>query len=517
MASTNFFQDLSTHIDWILFLLCFGFVLCFSSFTYVIVHCIVQVVQAAVTFYLFDILYYFIYEEESTLFFAKHLSNILSAHLELKSFIVLLCLLFTIRHSVEEVASVLCEKFIAPNTTIIVDCPSHPMQSPQFSEIPEFSPIADEMARIHPVKWAKPIKSTNPKPPKDTQPKITKPKDTTPKDPEPKIPEPTNSQLVPSEPSFASHSNRHMRHPWGVIDYYIYLSHIESGRDKLHRKKECYLLETAGFKQVILHDALHDEATLDNIQSHINPTAVFVSLPVPDMKNEFSTARLVLGFDLKSDRLQGYFFDPENPIENYKDLSEAWTQGEGQLVIDIPVERFLAIIRHTMEHQIEILEIGLLHHYGLATREFQAGLDMVITVQFLQFVDDFAEVLSEEPEELREVYAPFQDELRELLAAGSRDSWFAVRDGLSIEQYRQKQLKKVVASGLFHGQNKLVLRDGSEETTQKDKSRRVKIVPGHLSRWSWSKLRIRVLVSAMLILCFCSLFDRERILCVGLF
>lgn len=375
------------------------------------------------------------------------------------------------------------------------------MQSPQFSQ------IADDMARIHPRKWMKPTESrpTNPNSPKDSQPK----------DPNPKNADPTSSQpALPNELSFASHLNRYMRHPWGVIDYHIYLSHIESGRDKLRREKECYLLETTGFAQV----ALHDEPVLDNIPAYTNPTVVFVSLPVPDMQNEFSTARLVLGFDLKSDRLQGYYFKPESPIENYEDLWEAWVQGEGQLIIDVPVNRFLAIIRHTMQHQIEILEIGVLHHYGLTTRGFQAGLDMVVTLQFLQFVDDFAELLSEEPDELRELNAPFQDELRELLAVGSRDSWFAVRDGLNIEQYRQKQLKKVVASGLFHGQNMLVLRDVSQETTPKDKaSRPVKIVPGHSRRWSWSKLRIRVLVSAMLILSLCSLFDRERVLCVGMF
>ncbi|KAJ5822175.1 uncharacterized protein N7525_011459 [Penicillium rubens] len=499
MAYTNLFlQELSTHIDWILFLACFGFVLCFGSITYVIVHCIVQVVQAAVTFYLFDILYCFIYEEESVQFFAELFAHILSARLELKSFILLLCLLFTIHHSIKEIASVLCEKFFAPDTTIILDCPKHresrinsfkrlrldfltTMQSPRLS------PSADDMIPVNPLKRVKPTKSTNPNPPKDPQP-------------------------VTKELSFASYLNRYMRHPWGVIDYHIYLTHIESGRDKLRREKECHLLETTGFAQV----TLHDEPVLNNIPAYTNPTVFFVSLPVPDIQNESSNALLVLGFDLQSDRLQGYFFEPESPVENYDDLWEVWSQGEGHLVIDVPVDRFLAIIRHTMQHRIEILEIGVLHHYGLTTREFQAGLDMVVTVQFLQFVDDFAELLSEEPDELRETYTPFQDELRELLASGSRDAWFAVRDGLNIEQYRQKQLKKVVSSGLFQGQDVLVLRDGSEEITEKDKSRPVKIVPGH-RRWSWSKLRVRVLVSVMLILCFCSLFERERVICMGMF
>ena len=126
MASTNLFlQGLSTHIDWILFLVCFGLVLCFSSITYMVVHCLVQVIQAVLTFYLFDIFYYFIYEEESTQFFAELFTHTLSARLELKSFILLLCLLFTVHHSIKEIASVLCEKFLAPDTSIIIDCPKH--------------------------------------------------------------------------------------------------------------------------------------------------------------------------------------------------------------------------------------------------------------------------------------------------------------------------------------------------------------------------------------------------------
>lgn len=355
------------------------------------------------------------------------------------------------------------------------------MQSPMLPQIDE------QMARIDPVKWKKPSTSTNSH---------------------------KYSDSAPAKLSFPSSSNHHMRHPWGVIDYHMYLSHIESKRDNIYRKKECHILETTGFRQV----ALHDEPKLDNIPANTNPTVVFMSLPVPDMQDESSNARLVLGFDMKSDRLQGYFFESEVPIESYEDLWQVWNQGGGELVIDVPVERFLSVIRHTMQQQIEILEIGILHHYGLITRAFPAGLDMIIAVQFLQFVDDFAELLTEETYEFRGLYLPFQDELRGLLESGSRDAWFAVRDGLDIQQHRQKQLRKVVASGLFNGQNMTVLREGPEQTPQKEKkSRPVKIIPRHSSPWSWSKMQMQVLVSALFIVCFCSVVQRERVMCVGMF
>ncbi|KAG0152802.1 hypothetical protein PDIDSM_2607 [Penicillium digitatum] len=329
----------------------------------------------------------------------------------------------------------------------------------------QFSQIS-EMTSANTGKWTKPSKSTNHNSSQDLS--------------------PTDSQFAPKE---------------------------LSGRDKLHREKECHLIGTTGFRQV----TLHDEPVLDNIPSGRNPTVVFVGLPVPDMQNESSNARLVLGFDLKSDRLQGYFLDSKSPIKNYEDLWEIWSHGEAELVIDIPLERFLAVIRHTMQYQIEILEIGVLHHYGLTTRGFQAGLDLVISVQFLQFVEDFADLLSRESDELRDISMPLQDELRNLLGIGSRDSWFGAREGLNLEQYRQKQLKKVIASGLFHKQKMLVLRDGANEAMQQNKtSRPVVFVPGHSGRW-WSKLQIQFLVSAMIILSFCSVFQRERVLCVGMF
>ncbi|KGO40749.1 hypothetical protein PEX1_105700 [Penicillium expansum] len=359
---------------------------------------------------------------------------------------------------------------------------------------PEFSQISDEMARVNPGRWTRPSDSTNPNSPQNSQ--------------------ATDSQSAPKELSFASHSNRHMRHPWGVLDFHIYLSHIESGRDKLHREKECHLIGNTSFRQV----TLHDEPVLDDIPSGTNPTVVFVSLPVPNTQNESSNARLVLGFDMRSDRLQGFFVESESPIENYEELWQVWSQGGVELVIDIPLERFLAVICHTMEQEIEILEIGILRHYGLTTRVFQAGFDMVVTVQFLQFVEDFADLLSRELDELRDRYIPLQDDLRNLLATSSRDAWFGVREGLNIEQYRQKQLKKVVASGLFHGQSMLTLRDGSEETPQQDKvSRPVKIVPDHSGQWSWWNLQIQFLVSAIFLLYFISIFQRERVLCVGMF
>jgi hypothetical protein len=246
--------------------------------------------------------------------------------------------------------------------------------------------------------------------------------------------------------TYTERLNIYMNHPWGLVDYHIYLTHIESRRDEINRSKECHLLETDGFTQV----SLTEELTSEKIPTDTNPTVVFVSLPVPKVGNKFDNTKLVLGFDLATFNLQGYLVESETPLDDYKDLHKAWNKG--RLIIDMHSHKFLGIVDHTMQNEIEILEFGILRHYGETKREFHAGFDMVIAIQFLQFLDDHAGLLFEDGEWFREKYTPFQDDMREMIAASSRGSWFAANDGLTVGQYRQKEIKKVVVSGLLYGQ-----------------------------------------------------------------
>jgi hypothetical protein len=322
-------------------------------------------------------------------------------------------------------------------------------------------------------------------------------------------------QVLPTKPypqqdvmQACDHLNKYMRHPWGVVDYYILLANIERGRDKNCRANECYLVETEGLKQV----ALHDYPSFENVPSSINPTVFFVTIPVPNAQNEFTNTKLILGFDLTTRCFQGYLFEGPQELNNCEDLWCAYIQGQGKLVIDVHIERFLTILRHTMRHRIEILEFGMLHHNSMTTRAFHAGMDMLISIQFLQFAEDFADLLWEDAEGVREMYDPFQEELRSLLASASQDSWFSVRDGFTLEKYRQKQVRSTVTSGLFYGQSIIALRDDTEQRHLADShefgdsSRLVQIIAGHSE--SVSKMQVRILVSVMLILCIYSVLNR---------
>ncbi|KAJ5761923.1 uncharacterized protein N7511_005305 [Penicillium nucicola] len=268
--------------------------------------------------------------------------------------------------------------------------------------------------------------------------------------------------------TYVERLNLYMSHPWGLVDYHIYLTHIESGRDAINRLEECHLLETDAFTRVRLTEQL----TSEKIPTGTTPTVVIVSLPVPKVENKFDNTKLVLGFDLATFNLQGYLIESETPIDGYQDLHKAWNKG--RLIIDVHAHKFLDMVDHTMKNDIEILDLGMFRHYGETKLEFHAGFDMVIAIQFLQFLGDHADLLFGDGIWFAETYTPFQDDMREMIAASSRDSWFAAHGGKTVEQYHQKEMKKVVVSNLFYSQTVDIL-----DRSVADKQR---VVPAETSR-----------------------------------
>jgi hypothetical protein len=252
-----------------------------------------------------------------------------------------------------------------------------------------------------------------------------------------------------------SYLSQSSRHPWGVIDYHIYLTHAEKNRDKQHRLRECYLVEQDGINNVILQNNM----SLSNVAHNTNPTILFMNLPIP-CHNRHS--KLILGFDPITQNLLGYLFETDSPIEDYGDLWFNWKRNVGQLVIDLPVERFLEIVQETLTTNIEVLEIGILHHYAATTKALPAGIDMMVVIQLLQFIDDFADMIWVDGSKMREEYGECQKTLRDIVLTGSRQAWFSVRDGTgtsTIEEFRQESLRKVAGAALWYGQSVVDLRD----------------------------------------------------------
>lgn len=240
--------------------------------------------------------------------------------------------------------------------------------------------------------------------------------------------------------------DRFVRHPWGIIDYFLYLSVVENGREWETRIDEGMLLEEKGFYPVRFHDLCHVEETFSRVRPGTDPMMFFVSLPVPNNVNEFSGRRLFLGFDLGKHHLLGYLL--ESGSADIRETVGEWEHG--QLVIDIHVHRFIDILEYSVEHRPEVLQIGIFRYFQEATRAFPVGLDMVIAIQFAQFLDDFADLLwTDNAEHFRKEYKHLEDDLRRILQRASCESWFGSRRKLTIDQYRRHKLQDFISSELL--------------------------------------------------------------------
>ncbi|KAJ5637381.1 hypothetical protein N7490_007260 [Penicillium lividum] len=225
-------------------------------------------------------------------------------------------------------------------------------------------------------------------------------------------------------------------HPWGMIDHHLYLAAIERGRDFSTRLNSCMLYEGERFRQVVLDDHL-DTHTDNHLITFINMPLLPLSTLCP-----LTEQKLVLGFDLQRQYLQGYFF--ESAPDDLTDLCYVWH--ERQLVIDIPVDRFLEMYQYAVENS-EICGEGMFRYFRESKCELPTGMDLVVTVQFAQFLNDFVELWGSDAE--IQIHADSEEHLRTLLSKASYESWFAVRDGLTCQKYRQKKMNNQLACDLL--------------------------------------------------------------------
>lgn len=237
----------------------------------------------------------------------------------------------------------------------------------------------------------------------------------------------------------AANLRQFVLYPWAMIDYHLYLTALERGRTCEIRLNETHLLTTDGFQQMTFDD-LWDISTFDRVPRGTHPLLLFVCLPVPCSSGDLPHRKLVLGFDLKNHHLLAYLFD--SAPDHIADLDEVWD--DRQLVIDLDVYRFLDIMQYTVETRPEILRVGMFGYFQETSRGFQSGLDLVIAVEFVQFLDDFADLLEMDSDEFRFSYHPCAEKLRHLLAKASYDAWFGAHAGLTIQQYHQRQMDEFV-------------------------------------------------------------------------
>lgn len=241
--------------------------------------------------------------------------------------------------------------------------------------------------------------------------------------------------------SLAAKVQEASRHPWGLIDHHLYLAAIERGRDCPTRLDGCMLQEGERFRNVCLDELLDIDASARPFSTYPH-LITFMNMPMLPLSTlaPLTEQKLVLGFDLQRQHLLGYFF--ESAPDDLTDLCYVWHQG--QLIIDIHIDRFLEMYQYTVKNHLEICGVGMLRYFRESKRELPTGMDLVVTIQFAQFLHDFAELVwGDNSVEFRSQHADSEDDLRTLLSKASWESWFAVRDGLTLQQYRQKKMDKM--------------------------------------------------------------------------
>ncbi|KAJ5946712.1 hypothetical protein N7454_003551 [Penicillium verhagenii] len=231
------------------------------------------------------------------------------------------------------------------------------------------------------------------------------------------------------------------RHPWGLVDHHLYLAAIERGRDCSTRLGSCMLQEGERFREVCL-DELLDINTSSRGFSTDHHLITFMNLPILPLSTlaPLTEEKLILGFDVERQHLLGYFF--KSAPDDLTDLCYVWH--EGQLIIDIHIDRYLEMYQYTVKNHLEICGVGVFRYFRESKRELPTGLDLVVTIQFAQFLHDFVDLLRGGiKDKIRKEYDDSEEYLRSLLSKASYESWFAVRDGLTLQKYRQQKMDKV--------------------------------------------------------------------------
>lgn len=245
--------------------------------------------------------------------------------------------------------------------------------------------------------------------------------------------------------TFAAAVQRFAWHHWRAIDYHLYLTAIEKNRDHVARTTKNQLLTVNGFQQTSLRDLFCPSSAFHRVPVWSTPMLNFVSLPVLHAHCKPSQRKLVLGFDFKKRHLVGTFL--ETGPDHLAEMGEVWEEGEK--VIDVSVERFLEVLTYSMENETEVFGRGLFHHFHETKRQFSVGLDLVVVIQFLQFLDDFAAFLWDNGIAFRDSYKQYEESLRDSLCRTSVSAWCAFRKKQTIQQFCHGQMRDGIRSGVF--------------------------------------------------------------------
>lgn len=182
-------------------------------------------------------------------------------------------------------------------------------------------------------------------------------------------------------------------HPWGMIDYHLYLSMVD--KKTLHERRNNMYVLNDGKCHPIREDDI--DAVLDTELADVEekrPTFIFNTIPIllsSSSKNgrTFGTGQYVLGFDVASRNLFARRFDQLPPIEH---LGENWDRGTDAHCISFIGLMELLDDSFSGEHEIGK---GILSSSPESTsvKGEDPGIEIVLATLFSQWISDMGDFL----------------------------------------------------------------------------------------------------------------------------
>jgi hypothetical protein len=242
------------------------------------------------------------------------------------------------------------------------------------------------------------------------------------------------------------------RHPWDLVDYYLYLIANERKYQNWGvRLSNSWLIESDGSRWDNFGYAI-DSDDRDCQTGWKDPLVLFSSLPVPHATTECPDRRIILGVNLRTYHLVGYLF--ESAPESIAGLDSVWDRRE--LIINVSLKRFTHILKYSVDENPSVLKKGVFNFFRESSRRLHAGMDAVITIKYIQFIRDALSGarlsapcrVGEEPPK----WFDMEEHLRNFLCRGSASGWMSSHEGMTAEEVRKRILGNTSPSCIFSDQ-----------------------------------------------------------------
>lgn len=265
----------------------------------------------------------------------------------------------------------------------------------------------------------------------------------------------TNGSIQPAAPAESTTEDalRRTLHPWGVVDYHLYLAMAEKGN--FHGRRNCmYFIDDDGCypaSERDIFDSFQSFQSGNFLQQ--NQKLLFSVLPIPLGSGNgrvFGTREYVLGFEYTSNTFFARHF---NPAPSPGQLWENWDLGTD--MHSISIADLLEQLRTWFSGGWEAGE-GILSSspYSRSLRRDEPGFEVVIVILFSQWVIDMADVVFDSDgdgavEEAIEELRDYTETCRLVLQRASWRAWFALRDGVAAAEYGRRLAIEGMVSNMY--------------------------------------------------------------------